>query len=329
MKISAFSFVRNGVSLYYPVVESIRSALPLVEEFVIAVGQGSPGDTTRDQIAGIGDPRIRIIDTVWDPAHFHRGAINALQTDIAMHACTGDWLIYLQADEVLHEQDLPVIRNRMLELHDDPRVEGLLFRYHHFWGDYDHCFRSHAWYSREIRAVRNRPDIHSWHSAQSFRAISRYEHPWQTGNARKLGVADVAASIYHYGWVRPPRLMQNKNRALRTVHAGTQQATREYDQAPEGFQFGPLDDVPRFNGTHPAVMQARIAAMDWQDELACATRPAPGGIRHRHQRLKSRILSWIEWTFFDGEQVFGSRNYRRICHPCHTSHTPAPKESRP
>ena len=97
MKISGFSFCRNAIKLYYPVVESIRSALPIVDEFVVAVGESE--DDTLDAIRGIGDPKIRIIETQWDPQHFVRGAINAIQTDIALQACTGDWCLYLQADE--------------------------------------------------------------------------------------------------------------------------------------------------------------------------------------------------------------------------------------
>ena len=65
MKISGFSFVRNGIKLYYPVAESIRSILPICDEFVVAVGRGDDDDTTRAEIEAIGDPKVRIVDTVW------------------------------------------------------------------------------------------------------------------------------------------------------------------------------------------------------------------------------------------------------------------------
>ena len=138
MKISGFSFVRDGVSLYYPVAESIRSILPICDEFVVAVGQGSAGDRTREVIEEINDPKVKIIDTVWNEKDFQHGAINARQTDIAMQACAGDWLFYLQADEVVHEKYLPVIHARLEELLHDLEVEGLLFSYKHLWCDYLH-----------------------------------------------------------------------------------------------------------------------------------------------------------------------------------------------
>ncbi len=308
MKISGFSFVRNGVSLYYPVTESIRSILPICDEFVVAVGKGSQGDTTREEIAAIGDPKIRIVDTVWDETQWVRGATNAVQTDIAKSHCRGDWLFYLQADEVVHERYLPTIVDRCRALERVPEVEGLLFEFKHFWGDYDHFMQSHAWYRHEIRVVRNDPKIHSWHSAQSFRHFESYEHPWQSEGARKLRVAPVAAEIYHYGWVRPPRLMQRKNHALHELHVGRERAGAAYAQKPPEFSFGSLEHLPVFREGHPAVMRERIARMDWRDELrAGAVRPAE---RRKHDRLGVRVLTWVEQLLFGGRQVFGNRNYQ-------------------
>ena len=125
MKISGFSFVKNGISLYYPVVEAIKSILPIVDEFIIAVGEGT--DDTRNKIAAINDPKVKIIDTVWEEKYFKKGMINSVQTDIAMKKCTGDWLFYLQADEVVHEKYLDTIVRRCEELKDDKKIEGLLF----------------------------------------------------------------------------------------------------------------------------------------------------------------------------------------------------------
>ncbi|MDW7682302.1 MAG: hypothetical protein SCK70_17190, partial [bacterium] len=212
MKISGFSFVRNGIKLYYPVVESIKSILPIVDEFIIAVGMGDEDDTTRDKIIEIGDPKINIIDTIWEEKYFKKGLINAMQTNIAKQECSGDWLFYLQADEVVQEKYLPIIKSRCLELIDNQTVEGLIFKYRHFWGDYNHYQSGHGWYPHEIRIIRNRPDICSWQSAQSFRRFDYFDNPRQESGHHKLRVAAVDAEIYHYGWVRPPQLMQNKRR---------------------------------------------------------------------------------------------------------------------
>lgn len=314
MLISGFSFVRNGVKLYYPVEESIRSILPIVEEFVIAVGKGDPDDETREVIAGIGDPKIRIIDTVWDERFFEKGAINAIQTDIAKTACSGSWLFYLQADEVVHEKDLALIRRRCEVLLDNERVEGFLFRYLHFWGDYEHVHRGHGWYPREVRIIRNRADIHSFESAQSFRVFDTYTHPRQQGGTRKLRVAAADAEIYHYGWVRPPRLMQTKKRAFHTIHWGPGRAKRVYDQAPAVFDYGPLNRLPVFRDKHPLVMEKRIAAMDWKAELQYQGRPDPAREKHKHEKFKYRFLTLLERCLTGGREIGGFKNYDLLKH---------------
>ncbi|MDD3806637.1 MAG: glycosyltransferase family 2 protein [Candidatus Marinimicrobia bacterium] len=295
MKISGFSFVRNGISLYYPVVESIQSILPIVDEFVVVVGQSD--DNTREAIEEIGDPKIRIIDTVWDEKYFKKGIINALQTDIAKEHCTGDWLFYLQADEVVHEKYLPVVKARCEALLSNPDVEGLLFKYRHFWGDYDHYHISHGWYPYEIRIIRNRPDIHSYESAQSFRSFEYYDNPRQPGGTRKLKVALVDAWIYHYGWVRPPHLMQSKSKALSSLHWGLRRANDYYEKAPKEFDYGPLQKLGRFKETHPKVMEARIKSIDWQKSLQYSGKPNPSRKKHKHETVKYRFVTFIERLF--------------------------------
>ncbi len=299
MTISGLSFVRNGAKLYFPVAEMIKSILPICSEFIIAVGKGDSDDNTRDIIASIGDPKIRIIDTDWDDyKQGYHGHINAIQTNIALEACSGDWCFYLQADEVVHESYLPVIESRCRELLNDREVEGLLFRYKHFWGDYQHYQGGHGWYSREIRIVRGGIGVRSHRSAQSFRC-----------DGEKLKVAAVDAEIYHYGWVRPPRSMQNKRRALETIHWGGAKTDVKFRDAPPEFDYGPLDRLAVFEGTHPKVMEERIVALDWRDKLQYSGKPDPARAPHKHERFKYRLLSCIGDRLLGGKRLGEYKNY--------------------
>ena len=276
MKISGFSFVRNAVKLYYPVVESIRSALPLVDEFVIACGDSD--DNTTEHISSIGDPKIKIIETVWDPGHFVKGAVNAAQTNIALDACTGDWCFYLQADEVIHERYLPVLQEKMEKYLNVPGVEGLLFDYVHFYGSYNLYQIAHNWYAREVRIIRNGIGVHSWESAQGFRI-----------NGRKLNVVPADAEIYHYGWVRPPVRMMRKQIALSSVHHEKEWVDKQYPDSEAEFDFGSLKTCRRFKGSHPEVMKERIESMNWD------VKPGkPNKKDHKHDRFLVRALTFIE-----------------------------------
>jgi len=310
MKISGFSFVRDGISLYYPIVEAIKSILPIVDEFVIAVGKSN--DDTRDRITHINNPKIKIIDTIWEEKFFKKGIINSIQTDIAMKECTGDWLFYLQADEVVHEKYLSIITKRCEELQNNEKVEGLLFNYKHFWGDYNHYHTGHGWYPNEIRIIKNLPEIHSWQSAQSFRKFKYYDNPRQEEGHTKLSVAKVDAEIYHYGWVRPPYLMQNKKRALDSVHWGLNKAKSYYEKAPKEFDYGPLNLLETFSRTHPTVMTDMIAQFNWKDKLQYVGKPNKFREPHKHETLKYRLISWLEKTFFSGKNIGGFKNYRLV-----------------
>lgn len=299
MKISGFSFARNATKLYYPVKEAILSILPICDEFIIAIGQGDPDDRTLEEVRSIGDPKIKIIETVWEEKYMTHGIIHAQQTNVALKECTGDWCFYVQADEVVHEKYLPVIKKRCEELLDDREVEGLLFRYKHFWGDYDHYVESHAWYPYEIRIVRNGIGVESWKSAQSFRI-----------NGRKLRVAKVDAEIFHYGWVRPPHLMQTKTKYFYFSHWGVKKSEEYFKNQPREFDYGPLNRVKKYEGTYPAVMMERIRQMDWKDKLRYEGKMglfSPN--KARHDRLKYRVVSWIEQKILGGRQLFGYKNY--------------------
>jgi hypothetical protein len=298
MRISGFSFIRNGLKLYFPVVEAIKSILPICDEFVITVGKGDDDDNTRSAIANIGDPKVKIIDTVWeDYKQEYHGHINAIQTNVALDACIGDWCFYLQADEVVPEKYLPVIVKRCEQLEEDKEVEGLLFKYKHFWGDYNHYQNGHGWYSREIRLVRNGIGVRSHSSAQSFKIAGR-----------KLQVALVEAEIYHYGWVRPPQLMQNKRKALETIHWGAKKTTEKFQNEAECFDYGPLERLAVFKGTHPQVMLEKIAQMDWQDKLQMRGKPNHLRKLHKHEQIKYRILSFVENHFLAGRRLGEYKN---------------------
>ena len=242
MKISGFTFLRNTSKLYYPILESIQSALPLVDEFVVALGKGDDDDDSEEKLRSLGSDKIKIIHTVWDTDKYPRGMEYAHQTDIAKEACSGDWLLYLQGDEVIHEEDYPEIVSKCNRYLDDKRVDGFLFNYYHFYGDYDHYFRDHCWYPCEIRIVRNDLDLHSFKDAQSFRRIPDFDgisYREKEGTS-KLNVIKLQANMYHYGWVRPPKLMFKKCTYFYNWNKGIDSANG-YAKYAQEYDYGRMD----------------------------------------------------------------------------------------
>ncbi|MFL5264670.1 MAG: hypothetical protein ACJ79L_19900 [Anaeromyxobacteraceae bacterium] len=288
MRVSGFTFVRDAVRLRYPVVPAIRSILPLVDELVVNVGVCADG--TLDLVRSIADPRLVVFESRWDEANLVRGRVLAEQTDLALARCTGDVCLYVQGDEALHEDDHDAVRAALHRLHDDPRVEGLLFDYVHFYGSFHTVGVSRRWYRKEIRAVKNGIGVRSWKDAQGFRI-----GPGDA--ARKLQVVPGGGRMFHYGWVRPPEAQKAKLAEFERLYAGD--AARERRLA-RGFSYDVGEKVRRFGGTHPLPMREWIAREDWQFE------PAPRHLRAGH--LREDLLDLFEAA--TGVRVGEYRNYQ-------------------
>jgi len=287
MFISGFTFLRNGETLGYPYLESIKSLLPLVDELVVALGPCK--DDTEAQILALADSKLRIVHTIWDDNVRQGGKTYALETDKAMDACNpkADWLFYIQGDEVLHEQDYPALRAAMEEHLTNTQVEGLLLNYVHFYGDYQHVAISRFWYHREVRVIRQGLGIRSYKDAQGFRLVGR-----------KLNVKRVAATMYHYGWVKDPQTMHRKTLVQQHYWHDDETVARMREEV---FEYEHQPGLQLFRGSHPAVMLSRVAGQHWQ------VRFAP---RKEAVQLKYRLLHWLEMK--TGKRLWTYRNYKVI-----------------
>ena len=108
MKVSAFTFIKNGQILGYPFLQSIQSILTIVDEFIINIGESE--DDTLIMIQSIGSPKIRIIESHWNDSMQNQGYVYGQQKMIAQFNCTGDWAFYIEGDEVYHENELEQIK---------------------------------------------------------------------------------------------------------------------------------------------------------------------------------------------------------------------------
>lgn len=232
----------------YPVIQSIQSMLPLCDEVVVGVGQSD--DDTRELIQSLGSPKIKIFDAFWDTNKTKGGLILSEKTNEALAKCKNDWCLYLQADEVLHEGDAEKIQDAVVNCSRDPRVQGILFRYLHFYGSFHVIATARNWYRNEIRIVRKSSGIQSWSDAQGFRV-----------NGEKPIVQNSGARIFHYGWVKPPQLMGQKNKLLSRWWHGNR-----LDQAFDNFQFDNQYGLQLYQDSHPQVMKDLVAQQNWSFE---------------------------------------------------------------
>ncbi len=245
IKISGFSFIRDGQKLGYPFVESILSILPICYEFVLVVGNCQ--DNTKQIIEQLHQPKIKIIDTVWDDTLRAGGAILAQQTNIALQYISGDWGFYLQGDEVVHEDYLEIITKSIHQYNENKNVDGLLFHYLHFYGSYAWVGTSPKWYRKEIRIIRNNIGIQSYKDAQGFRK-----------NNKKLYVKQIEAYIYHYGWCRPPEKQQLKLKTFQSLYHNDEWLEKNSKEI-DSFDYNTVEELKKFDKSHPKVMQKIVS----------------------------------------------------------------------
>jgi hypothetical protein len=246
-RVSGFSIVRAARALDYPVVESLRSLLPLVEEIVVVVHRGD--EETKEMLGSLGDGRLVVVETDWEDGAGGGGRTLARQTNIALARCRHPWALYLQADEVIHEEDYDRIRGA-LERYDGAReVDALSFRFLHFEGSYGYV--NPLRYRRQCRLVRNDGRVESVGDAAGFGRT----------DGRQLRTRRSGARIFHYGWARCPEALRVKTLALARLYHDEASVTRRWSGLP-AERLGSADLAFRWTGRHPAVMEPRIARGD-------------------------------------------------------------------
>ena len=288
MIISGFTYVRNGFEYQYPFIESIRSLLPIVDELIVVVGDCS--DRTREAIIAIDDVKIKIIDSVWDDELRIGGQLFAEQANIGIDRAKGDWLIHLQADEVLMEDCKSEILESIKYANSQNEIDGILFPFLHFWGDYRYIRNSRRTHRYEIRAFKNNRDIFSYRDSQGFRkiTINRKE--------KKLKVIKTKTEVFHYSYSRHPELMKKKSNYFKRFWHTDSWIRKETNNKP--FDFNSVDKLELYHGNHPKYMQKTIANKNWDFEYDSSK---------SNMKIKDRILDFFERL--TGYRLFEYKNY--------------------
>jgi hypothetical protein len=282
MKVSGFSFLRDGVRLGYPFEQSIRSALPICDEFVIAVGAGEDG--TLERLQAMNEPKLRLIPTTWNEKIRSHGFVYAQQKLIAQYNCTGDWAFYLEGDEILHEQDLDQILGAMKHYLPNPAIEALVFDYRHFYGDPGHIDVSSANYRKAARIIRN--SIRSFAPDGLYWSVFKEKNLFGRRNKRRSRYPRAAAlnvPIYHYGNVRSERYLKAK---ADTVN---QYWGREIWPSAYG-RIDPARIAP-YTGSHPEIIRG------WLEEHGTHGFEYDPHYRITSRERKHRLLRPLEKAF--------------------------------
>ncbi len=287
MRISGFTIVRNAVRLNYPFLESVRSVMPLCDEFIINCGKSE--DETRALCAQLEREfpgKVRVLDTVWEREGQSGGFQLKHQSDLALKECHGRWCFYIQADEVIHDKDFPAIRAAMGKADSRHDIDGLVFEYRHFYGSYQYEIRGRNWYRREVRLFKNGRGIEAFRDAQGFRR-----------NGQRLNVFPAQARVFHYGYVRTPDSLGAKSAEMALWWGETPKTE------PESVELHRHVGLRKYRGTHPKVMAERVATPNTFDPAKC---------RRKWDKNEIKNALTLLWETFFPFRLGEFRNYQ-IC----------------
>ncbi len=243
MHVSGITFIKNGLSLGYPFIESIASLEPLCDEVIINIGFEDQELTKDDGTFQLirqtyTHPKFKIIKSYWDSSIDSGGLILSQFTNTALASAKGDICLYLQGDEIFHEEDYSLIQDDLLKLHNSPRLEGIVFHYHHFYGNTDIIRHTRTSYRAEVRAIKNNRHIQSWKDAQGFR----------NSEGKKIICFHSEGRVFHYGWARSAPLMDKKVKIFSKLYHG-----KSFED--QDFHYQRVWGLKKFKGTHPQVVK--------------------------------------------------------------------------
>lgn len=298
MTISAYTYVRNGLAMGYPFIQSILSVIDIVDDFVVVLGDSTDG--SREAIDALKSPKIRVLDTVWDMQLKTGGKLFAQQSNLGLAEMKGDWVIHIQADEVFHENDTTKLLDYIKRYDSNPRVEGLLFPFLNFRGDYNHIHTGRKAHRFEIRTFRNNPLIRAYRDSQGFRKFSSEEAYRQNEKGNKLRVVKIDVPVFHYNFVRSPKQMKEKTIFFQKFFHEGEELEKKIKSLQE-FDYNQVDKLEKFDGDHPKSMASIIANKDW--DFVYDAKKAKISLRHQ-------FLNKIEdWT---GYRIGEYKNYKLV-----------------
>ena len=207
MSISVVTIIKNAIKQGYCFVDSILSTLPFADEIIIS--EGYSDDKTLSYLNRLSKKydKIKLFQDEWESVSYH-GEVISKVSERAIKKAKGDWIFYLQCDEIIHEETSAIIR----ELCKSRNINSVSFPFYHF---------IRAWepekkpaYKDAIRLVKNKPGISLSGDGWTF-----------DGNIYPIGYNLIPKPTYHFAWVFP-----EQNRAKDIEHSKIYTNIPEYTE---------------------------------------------------------------------------------------------------
>jgi glycosyltransferase involved in cell wall biosynthesis len=204
MRLSIYTFVKDGLYYDFHVVDMLKHHLPLADEII--VNEGFSKDGTYEAIKDL-DPKIKVHRFEWDRSDPFTWHIKFKEQ--ARRLCTGDWCLLLDCDEFIPDWQFPAIR----EFIQNTDKDLMSLKYVHFYGNYKVVHKDplkHHWPLYKMTLHRNREDMEIWGDGSNVAIVGMKDRAMDP---------TTPFECHHFGFVRNPARLRQKWRTQSKMHA--------------------------------------------------------------------------------------------------------------
>lgn len=262
-KISVYTIIKNGIKFDYPFVEAISSILPIADEVIVNCGDSEDGTTGLVHKVFDGISKVKIFERKWEGRE-QGTAFLRNQSNWAKDQCKNNICMYLQSDEIYHENDLQKIKDAAKTIDSMPNLVGAIFQWRHFDGIPTHINKDS--YPEEVRLIKKNM-LESIGDAQSM-------------GLKAAGLTNVMAfkdfllktdvRTFHYGWLREPAKMLAKLQDFDKYYHDDAEWNIMHGKDDKNYRDGNYNygaKIDNFTETHPSVMMPRITRYETLNNL--------------------------------------------------------------
>jgi hypothetical protein len=262
MKVTGILSISNGSGLQYPFPVVVDSLMRMCGNVIVGVDPNFPEDRKTLETFDGGTDGLQLVDAPWDLENRNGGSEIAIQMDKLTKLAQeqdSDWVVVMQADELLHDDDFSMFGSFM-ERYLSTSTNGFSMERIYFWKDLDTVRED--WKADLVRIFK--PGTYSF-MAEGTDKAGMFSAAVQPGNELKLPY-----KIYHYSRVDSPMVISKRVRNLDALFHPDEAlmdvdsipaydfVTREYDNfAKAGLPIEISGEVKPYAGTHP------IAVKEW------------------------------------------------------------------
>ncbi len=253
--LAGFSYIYNAIDFDIPFVESIKSVIDAVDQFVLTECYSK--DNTWEVCLQLRDEypdKIKLLRHKWVT---HYSEISTLANWTMTHIAENiKYCIQLQSDEVAHEKDLDLLRRLPNLMHLNNKTAAM-WQYHHFIGNPETVFP--FCYSELVRVVKRGEN---WEVIGDGVQFNKYGNLVPADEVLKTDI-----EIFHYGKMKDPKKGFKKEVDFQNLFKDIgfpdpkmkemqERLGEEYCDYVYLFESNVVDNkIKEFKGTHPKVMQ--------------------------------------------------------------------------